>query len=228
MNQYLPSYAFEQKKDTICHSADLKPLGGIAKRGMDIVVAGLALLLLFPVVAIVAIVVRLALGAPVLYGHRRVGLHGREFVCFKFRTMATDGDQILQKHLDENPAAAQEWLERRKLKNDPRVGPVGRFLRRTSLDELPQLFNVLRGDMSCVGPRPVVPEELIQYRCHVRHYLSGRPGITGIWQVSGRSSTSYKTRVTLDTLYVRRWSLARDVGILLMTVPAVFRTRDAG
>ncbi len=228
MNQHLTSDSFNCGNISGRPVVDLAPVGGVTKRSLDIGAASIALFLLLPLIVIVAIVVRVGVGAPVFYRHRRVGLHGREFDCLKFRTMVADGDQVLQRHLAENPEAAREWKETRKLRNDPRVGPVGRFLRKASLDELPQLINVLRGDMSCVGPRPVVPEELAQYRCHVRHYLSGRPGITGIWQISGRSSTSYRTRVILDTLYVRRWSFARDIRILLLTVPAVFRTRDAG
>jgi lipopolysaccharide/colanic/teichoic acid biosynthesis glycosyltransferase len=142
--------------------------------------------------------------------------------------MVLDADKRLAKLLAEDPAAAEEWAVRRKLPADPRITGIGRFLRATSLDELPQLLNVLRGDMSLVGPRPVVREELeLNYGPAAAVYCATRPGITGLWQVSGRSDTTYAERITLDTRYVREWSLGLDLLILLRTVPAVLKRRGA-
>lgn len=202
-------------------------LGGHMKRALDIVVAGSALVLLSPVMATVALLVHRSIGSPVIFAHDRVGFGGRTFQCLKFRTMVVDGDAILQAHLSADPDAMREWTETRKLRNDPRVTKLGHILRKTSLDELPQLWNVLRGDMSCVGPRPIVPAELENYRLHARHYLRARPGLTGIWQVSGRSSTSYRQRIVMDTHYARNWSLWLDLQLLARTPPAVVKTNDA-
>ncbi|MEZ5856457.1 MAG: sugar transferase [Hyphomicrobiaceae bacterium] len=194
---------------------------------MDVAIALLALVLFAPIIVIVSIAIRLSLGAPVFYKHTRVGLQGQLFECYKFRTMLNNGDEVLRRHLAANPEAAREWEETRKLRNDPRVTLLGRVLRKTSLDELPQLLNVLKGDMSCVGPRPIVSAELPKYGPHARHYLRARPGLTGVWQVNGRSSTTYRQRVVMDTLYVRRWSLWLDIKLLAMTLPAMIKTDDA-
>ena len=141
--------------------------------------------------------------------------------------MVTNGDEVLARHLAADPAAAEEWRLNRKLTNDPRVTRLGSLLRKSSLDELPQLLNILRGEMSCVGPRPVSAEELERYGAHVDEYLSARPGITGSWQVSGRSSVSYEDRIKLDADYVRKWSFGSDVLILLRTVPALLKVDQA-
>ncbi|MGE0052563.1 MAG: sugar transferase [Hyphomicrobium sp.] len=202
-------------------------LGGYQKRILDIVVAGTALILLAPIMLIVSALIKLTIGGPVIFAHQRVGANGVAFPCLKFRSMVVDGDAILQQHLESDPAAAREWRETRKLKNDPRVTPLGKLLRKSSIDELPQLFNVLRGDMSCVGPRPIVAAELERYGTHVSDYLCVRPGLTGIWQVSGRSRLSYRHRVALDSLYVRRWSMGLDIALLLRTVPAVLAFEEA-
>ena len=198
------------------------------KRGLDILGACALLLLIFPFMLLIALLVRRD-GGPVLFRHTRVGLGGRLFPCLKFRSMVLDADQRLSAMLAADPAAAEEWATRRKLPRDPRITPVGVFLRRTSLDELPQLLNVLRGEMSLVGPRPVVREELdLHYSpAAASAYCAMRPGITGLWQISGRSDTTYAERVTLDIRYVRGWSLLFDIGILLKTVPAVLRRRGA-
>jgi exopolysaccharide production protein ExoY len=165
----------------------------------------------------------------VLYRHTRIGLNARPFHCLKFRTMAEGADQLLARHLADNPQAAAEWAAQRKLANDPRITRLGNLLRKTSLDELPQLLNVLRGQMSLVGPRPVVHDELEEhYGADGRTaYAAARPGITGLWQISGRSGTTYKERVTLDIAYVHTWSLLLDIKILLRTVPAVLARRGA-
>lgn len=200
----------------------------LLKRGLDVLGAGLLLLILAPVLLLVLGAVCLD-GGPALYRHRRVGLAGRRFGCMKFRTMVPAADELLAQHLATNPAAAKDWDTRRKLTNDPRVTPIGAVLRATSLDELPQLVNVLVGDMSLVGPRPVVAEELHRHYGVVGKaaYLAARPGITGLWQVSGRSDTSYRERVALDIRYATDWSLLLDVQILLRTIPAVLARRGA-
>ncbi|GGF54272.1 exopolysaccharide biosynthesis protein [Azorhizobium oxalatiphilum] len=197
--------------------------GGLAKRALDLPVALTALIMLAPLMLAVALLIKLTTRGPVLFGHARVGLNGRTFRCLKFRTMRPDAEQALLAYLADSPEAAQEWLETRKLKKDPRVTALGKVLRGSSIDELPQLLNVLRGEMSCVGPRPVIADELALYGAQAQDYLAARPGLTGPWQVSGRSALSYADRVSLDSAYVRNWSLRRDIVILLKTVPAVMR-----
>ena len=199
----------------------------MAKRGLDVTLAVLGLLLLAPLILALVIVLKLTDSGPLLYGHRRVGFGGREFRCWKFRTMVVDGDAVLERHLRENPADAVLWKEQRKLVNDPRVTPLGAVLRKLSLDELPQLLNVLKGEMSLVGPRPIVQAELDQYGTSARHYLAARPGLTGQWQISGRSDTTYAERVRLDRFYVTNWSLWRDLRIIFLTIPAVALSRGA-
>jgi exopolysaccharide production protein ExoY len=202
------------------------PLGGAAKRGLDILAASAALAMLLPLMGAVALVILLTEGRPIFIAHPRVGFGGRTFRCLKFRTMVRNSDDVLRRHLAENPAAARQWADVRKLTDDPRVTRVGHALRKTSLDELPQLFNILKGDMSCVGPRPVVTAEIERYGAHARHYLRATPGLTGLWQVSGRSSSTYRRRVVLDTLYARRWSLWLDVCLIAKTIPALLRTDE--
>jgi len=198
-----------------------------AKRALDILAAGIALLILLPVFVVLWGAVRID-GGPAFFGHRRIGLDKKPFFCLKFRSMRPDAEAALQSLLAADPEAAREWSETRKLTRDPRVTLVGRFLRSTSLDEIPQLVNVLRGDMSLVGPRPVVQEELDRYYGpYAAAYASVRPGITGLWQVSGRSSTSYETRVELDASYVAKLSFANDTRILLRTIPEVLKRTGA-
>ncbi|WP_372621855.1 sugar transferase [Falsiroseomonas sp.] len=198
-----------------------------AKRALDLLGAGALLLLALPVFLAIALLVRLD-GGRVFYAHPRVGRGGRLFGCLKFRSMVTDADRRLAALLESDPAARAEWDATRKLKNDPRVTWVGRVLRASSLDELPQLINVLKGEMSLVGPRPVQAAELAAfYGAAAQHYLSVRPGITGPWQVSGRNDTSYAQRVALDVAYATRPSLLEDVKILLRTPLAVLARRGA-
>lgn len=166
-------------------------------------------------------------GSPAIYKHRRVGRDGKPFGCLKFRTMIPNADQVLRELLESNPELKAEWVRDHKLRNDPRVTALGRFLRRTSLDELPQIWNVIRGEMSLVGPRPVVREELLRYGRNVRAYLTTRPGITGLWQVTGRNDTDYRRRVALDTYYARNKSLILDLYILLKTTRVVLAGRGA-
>lgn len=199
----------------------------IAKRALDIVGAGLGLVVLVPFFLIVAMMVR-ADGGPAFFAHQRVGRGGKLFGCLKFRSMVIDSQARLEDLLANDPAARAEWDATRKLKNDPRITRIGRFLRSTSLDELPQLINVLRGEMSLVGPRPVQEAEIDRYYgASAAHYMAVRPGITGLWQVSGRSETSYESRVALDVAYVSRPSLLADIAILLRTPVAVLSRRGA-
>ena len=166
------------------------------------------------------------MGSPVLFSHRRLGLNGRPFACLKFRTMVSNADAALRLHLISDPEASQEWQESQKLRRDPRVTSLGRLLRRSSIDELPQLLNVLMGQMSCVGPRPIVDDEVARYGDYWTDYMATRPGLTGPWQVSGRNRLTYERRVALDRHYVRRWSIWRDAWLLIQTIPAVMRPDD--
>jgi undecaprenyl-phosphate galactose phosphotransferase len=180
---------------------------------------GLAILvLLSPLMLTIAAAVWLSDGAPLFFAHYRVGAEGRLFRCLKFRSMRVDAQQRLADLLATDPAARAEWERDRKLTNDPRITPIGRLLRKTSLDELPQLFNVVRGEMALVGPRPITVQELKRYGGTRWHYLSVVPGMTGLWQVSGRNNTTYEERVELDRRYVESRSLWNDLKILVRTV----------
>ena len=203
------------------------PLGGLAKRGFDILGAALALAALSPLLLLIALLVKLSDRGPVLYGHTRIGRGGRVFRCLKFRTMVVNGDAVLAAHLRNDPLVAAEWQSTRKLKDDPRVTRVGAVLRRLSIDELPQVVNILLGDMSIVGPRPVVREELDRYGKSAIFYLKSRPGLTGLWQVSGRNDVSYTTRVAFDRHYVENWSFVEDIRIIVKTLPAVCLSRGS-
>ncbi len=198
-----------------------QPVGGTAKRIFDLLGASIALIVLAPILLVVTVLVRLVLGGPAIFAQKRIGFDGAVFVCFKFRTMMIDGDEVLRRHLAADALADQEWRATRKLRNDPRVGCLGNVLRKSSLDELPQLFNVLRGDMSLVGPRPVVPDEIARYGRHARMCMQARPGLTGIWQTSGRNRASYPGRIARDRDYARHWSLWLDLVVLIKTIPAV-------
>ncbi len=197
-----------------------------AKRTVDISAASILLILLFPVLLVIALIVMSDRGNAI-YGHPRIGRGGRTFKCLKFRSMVKNSDEVLARLLATDPQARAEWDRDFKLKNDIRITPVGRILRKTSLDELPQLWNVLRGDMSLVGPRPVVQKELVRYGDDVGYYLALKPGMTGLWQVSGRNDVDYPTRVSLDVKYATNRSLAFDMSILLRTVKVVFEKDGA-
>lgn len=201
-------------------------IGGAAKRAMDIAITLLAVLLLAPFMLVIVALIRLTMGGPAIFAQQRIGRDGRMFTFYKFRTMVVNAEDILRRHLAAHPSAAQEWRETRKLRNDPRVSYLGRILRKTSLDELPQIFNVLRGDMSMVGPRPVVPSELVNYGPHWRECFKARPGLTGLWQVSGRNCLSYPARVALDRYYARKWSIWLDLAILIKTIPALLNFHE--
>lgn len=197
------------------------------KRTSDTVFAALLICLIAPVLLIVALLIKMDGDGPVLFRQLRVGRNGKLFHCLKFRSMATNAAAMLEEHLANNPSARREWIEKQKLTYDPRITKIGNFLRRSSLDELPQLFNVLAGDMSLVGPRPILPSECVRYEDRIGDYLSVRPGLTGLWQVMGRSETTYAERVALDTKYVREQSIALDIKILFLTFGALFSQRGS-
>src|SRR5450432_4846525 len=197
------------------------PVGLTSKLIVDIMLALSGIILLAPLLVLCFALTWASSSGTVLFRHRRVGFNGKPFDCLKFRTMVADAPDRLRKLLETDAAAAAEWAQCQKLRNDPRVTPIGAILRKSSLDELPQLFNVLRGDMSIVGPRPVTEDELSRYGAAVNAYLACRPGITGLWQVSGRSTTTYNKRIACDTFYARNWSMTLDAKILIVTIPAL-------
>lgn len=199
----------------------------VLSRALDVFIALVALLFFLPVFLVVAIAIRCADPGPVFFRHRRIGLGGQTFGCWKFRTMVIDAEARLEKILQNDPEAAREWAEHQKLTHDPRVTALGNFLRRSSLDELPQLFNVLMGQMSIVGPRPIVEAEAARYGQHFALYCLVRPGITGLWQISGRSDVRYFERVLLDVRYVSSRSMMRDLKIIVLTVPSVLAARGS-
>jgi exopolysaccharide production protein ExoY len=203
-----------------------QPTGGLSKRVLDIVVVLTSVVILSPLLLLVAASIFFTMGRPIVFSHRRLGFGGRPFQCFKFRTMVNDAEKVLERHLDSNPNAAREWRATRKLKQDPRTTALGQILRRSSIDELPQLLSVLMGHMSCVGPRPVVDAEIANYGEYWDEYTRARPGMTGLWQVSGRNLLPYDRRVAMDRHYVRRWSIWRDLAILIRTIPAVLHTDE--
>ena len=197
------------------------------KRVMDGVLAFAAFVALLPAFALIPLLIKLTSRGPVFYRQARLGRRGKPFKVWKFRSMYADADKRLGRLLADNPAAAAEWASNFKLKNDPRVTPLGRLLRRTSLDELPQLFNVFLGQMALIGPRPIVADEVKHYGTSYETFSSVSPGITGLWQVSGRSDTDYERRVALDAYYVLNWSPWLDIWILMRTVLAVVLMRGA-
>ena len=200
---------------------------GVFKRIFDFTAAACGLTVLAPVLLTVALIVYIGDRGPAFFGHTRVGRHGRTFKCWKLRSMVRNGDDLLKAHLAANPEAQREWSETQKLTDDPRITPIGAFIRKTSIDELPQLWNVLVGEMSLIGPRPITRGELDRYGKARRYYLLVRPGITGLWQVSGRNSTTYDRRVELDRNYLENWSYGQDAMILLRTLPAVLKSEGA-
>lgn len=199
----------------------------IFKRVFDLILTVVGGLMISPVLIVIALMVAIDNRGRIIFAHERVGRGGKKFPCYKFQTMVPDAKERLEKYLAENEEARREWEETFKLTNDPRVTELGEFLRRTSLDELPQLWNVIRGDMSLVGPRPIVEEEVKRYGENIREYYMVLPGITGMWQVSGRSDTTYPERVAMDTWYVRNWSVWIDIMYLFKTVKAVVTGKGA-
>lgn len=198
-----------------------------AKRALDVAVASLALLFVAPLLLIIAALVRLQDGQAAIFSHTRYGQNGRTFKCLKIRSMVPDAAERLQELLERDPDAKREWELTQKLTHDPRITPLGQFIRATSIDELPQLINVLKGDMSLVGPRPISLSERSKYGENFADYCSVRPGITGLWQVSGRSNVSYPERVRMDTAYALNRSFWGDIVIMLKTIPAVLKSDGA-
>lgn len=190
------------------------------KRPFDIVFSLFAILITLPIMIPIAIIIKLTDRGSIFFGHNRVGYKGESFKILKFRSMYPDAEERLKRILEEDPKAREEWERTFKLKNDPRVTPIGKILRKISLDELPQFFNVLKGDMSVVGPRPVVEEELKKYyKDKAKYYLSVKPGVTGYWQVEGRSDVdNYEERVNMDVWYVQNQSFLLDLKIILKTI----------
>jgi exopolysaccharide production protein ExoY len=199
----------------------LRSVDELLTRAFDIIVSVGLLMFLAPLLIIISALILLTNPGPIIFGHKRLGRDGRPFRCLKFRSMVVDSQERLAQLLATDPQARIEWERDHKLKNDPRITRIGAFLRKSSLDELPQLFNVLRGEMSLVGPRPIVNDEVSRYGRYFAHYSRVRPGITGLWQVSGRSNTTYRRRVALDVAYSRSQSLSLNLRILMMTVPSV-------
>jgi undecaprenyl-phosphate galactose phosphotransferase len=202
----------------------------VTKRTLDFIIAASMMVCLSPFLLVVALRIKMSArqqGARAFFGHTRIGKHGKPFQCYKFRTMIPNAETILGTYLANNLEAREEWARDQKLKNDPRITPIGHFLRRTSLDELPQLWNVVRGDMSLVGPRPVVYEELQRYGDDLPYYLSVRPGVTGLWQISGRNDIEYAQRVALDKQYVLNRTLWGDLKILFKTALVLLKGKGA-
>ena len=197
------------------------------KRLLDICIASVALVFVAPLLVTVMILIRLQDGGPAVYSQPRYGRGGNTFNCYKLRSMVTDAKEQLEIILATDPAAREEWQATQKLTNDPRITPLGRFIRKTSIDELPQLINILRGDMSLVGPRPIVENEISRYGDDFKEYCAVRPGLTGLWQVRGRSDTTYVERVAMDVEYANSRTLMSDIVILFQTIPAVIFSRGA-
>jgi Undecaprenyl-phosphate galactose phosphotransferase WbaP len=197
------------------------------KRAIDLAIALALVVPLLPLIGIISVLIRLSSPGPVIFKQERVGHGGRRFLCWKFRTMVCDGQRVLEDYLNANPERRVEWDRDHKLQYDPRVTTIGRLLRKTSLDELPQLWNVLRGEMSLVGPRPILASEIPDFGDHFAAFCSVMPGITGLWQVSGRNDTTYAEHVELDGFYARHWSLWLDLHILMMTFRVVLLRKGA-
>jgi exopolysaccharide production protein ExoY len=196
------------------------------KRCLDVVLSLICLAILLLPMVVIAVPVWLQSGR-IIFAQRRVGRYGNSFNCYKFNGMRQGAAQYLEDYLARNPEAAKEWAWSHKLKRDPRLIPVARFLRRWSLDELPQIFNILRGDMTFVGPRPIVHEEIDRYGAKIEDYYACVPGLTGLWQIAGRSDLSFERQVALNSIYIRRWRVRFELSILLRTIPVVLSGRGA-
>lgn len=204
-----------------------RPVNRWIKTIFDYVLTITGTIAISPILIVIALWIYKDSPGPVIFKHRRIGKNGKEFNCYKFRSMCVDAKEKLEQLLKTNPEAKAEWEKDFKLKNDPRITKSGAFLRKTSLDELPQIFNVLKGEMSLVGPRPIIKDEMIRYSEYINDYLMVKPGITGMWQVSGRSDTDYKQRVQLDSWYVRNWSVWLDAMLLWRTMKIVVQRKGA-
>lgn len=214
-------WSFPAAKQRVIPHVGASDRGALAKRAFDILVSGMALIFLAPLILTLIAALLILQGRPIFIGHSRIGKGDKMFPCFKFRSMVVNADAVLAEKLNDNPALKLEWDTTRKLKSDPRVTAIGKILRKSSVDELPQLWNIFRGDMSLVGPRPIVRSEAMLYGANFADYLAVRPGLTGLWQVSGRNDISFQQRVNLDADYVQNWSFKRDMVIIYKTIPAV-------
>jgi Undecaprenyl-phosphate galactose phosphotransferase WbaP len=197
------------------------------KRLMDITIVCIGGLILLPFLLVIALLVKLSSAGPVLYSHKRLGLNGKDFKAYKFRSMVIDADKQLEAILAKDPELRKEWESDQKLKNDPRSTKIEKFLRRTSFDEFPQLINIFKGEMSFVGPRPIVEDEIKKYGENYKRIFSVKPGLTGLWQISGRSDTNYMERVSYDTYYLQSWSVWLDLWIIYRTPGIVFKGHGA-
>ncbi len=197
------------------------------KRLFDVIVAFFAIILLAPLVLVFMMAIRIQDGQQAIFDQPRLGLGGKFFRCFKLRSMVTNAEAQLNDIIANDPVAREEWERSQKLTNDPRITPLGHFVRKSSIDELPQLINVLKGEMSIVGPRPIVESEIKKYGPLIAHYQAVRPGLTGSWQINGRSDTSFDERIVLDMTYVQNRTFWGDVGIVLKTIPALMNRRGA-
>jgi undecaprenyl-phosphate galactose phosphotransferase len=206
-----------------CHSTTYK----LGKRIFDLALAIALLPVVAPLCLLLIVLIKLCSAGPVFYKHLRVGQYGRRFHLYKFRTMALNNEQLLANHLHQCPEARPEWARHQKLRSDPRVTPLGAILRRTSLDELPQVLNVILGDMSFVGPRPIVPDEAARYGDAFAIYEIAKPGMTGLWQVSGRGTLPYENRISLDVEYVLTWSLILDLKLVIKTFRSLWTGEGA-
>ena len=203
----------------------LSPLARVKKRALDLVVASCALVFFAPIMVLISLALLIQDGRPIFFKHKRIGMGGQPFQCWKFRTMAKDSEQRLRQLLENSDACRQQWLTNQKLDQDPRAHPTGALLRKSGLDELPQFVNVIQGDMSVVGPRPIVLDELARYGKDAKYYFALRPGITGLWQVSRRSDTSYDERVEFDVRYCQTWTITGDIAIMARTVAVLLTTK---
>lgn len=220
LRSFFDDYAQPMQGGVSRRSSSLKDF---AIRALDISIALAALVFFLPFLVLIAALVYFSDFGPVIFAHTRIGRHGQPFKCYKFRSMKVNSQELLHKLLATNPAARAEWQRDHKLRADPRITPFGSFLRKSSIDELPQLWNVLKGDMSIVGPRPIVLAEVGRYGRYFDHYCRVRPGLTGLWQVSGRNDTTYRRRVACDVTYVRSQSVSGNIRIIAATIPSVLR-----
>lgn len=205
----------------------LSPLALVTKRAFDLAIVSIGTMLASPLLMFIAAAIKFSSPGPIMYSQERIGRHGRRFRAWKFRSMVPNADQVLKDLLEKDPALRAEWEADHKLKKDPRITWIGKILRKTSLDELPQLWNIFRGEMSLVGPRPIVEAEIEKYAEHYEQYVAVTPGLTGLWQISGRNKTTYQQRIDYDAYYVRNWSLWLDLHILISTVRVVLLREGA-
>lgn len=199
----------------------------LLKRAFDIAASVVGGIFILPLLLVIAAAIYLDSPGPVIFSHQRIGQNGRPFPCYKFRSMVANAQEVLESYLAQNPAAREEWERDFKLRDDPRVTRVGKFLRKTSLDELPQIINVICGEMSLVGPRPIVEQEVVKYGEYINDYYLVPPGITGLWQTSGRNDVDYETRVQMDSWYVRNWSPWLDIVLLFRTIKVILKGEGA-